>query len=711
MDLHWSPVVSWSKLGVLETDMQKLGFHNLSSSSSRVAVSQRLQHTQCTVSRPSEKEGSHVGSLKVQATSSTGDFSVVRPIIRPIKALSKVPWSNTSVEPNPTPPKELLAQARKRKEFERLQKEAEAEFETPPGGAGSAPFPFWRKKKSPELRETQALTRRIVALGKRRQLEQVFDALGTAKKTGVAVNLITLNAVLAACVNCGEIDRAIEVFEAMVRPGGVGADTITYGTLLKGLGQAKRLDEAFQLLEDMESGRVPGKPKLSEVHLNTLINACAEAGEALRARGVLARYRNLGQGARPTTFTYNLLIKGYARSDNPLEALKVMEEMRLQGLPLQRMSYNSLILACVRGQDLDMALELLEDMKSEARRLNTSQLLPDVVTYTTLLKGVAEDGDLDAVRALAAEMKTVPTCAVDRVAYTAIIDACIASGSPQDGVRFMSEMEELAKSDPLLRPRAHVFLALMRAFAEVGDVSRTRQLAERMGTDASGHVWPEERSEADELVMEAAMHARQVEVASETLKKIWSAQNGKPSFTPRGTKALVQLMAASNFSLPAFQPIPLRPEVPLRAPVEDIMVQVATATVDQRVRHVAARFCHLDWLPVCEPSSKRCLGVVYPRDCTDLDLLLGDIMQPPPPSIHRSALVSQAIDLLLDRKAPLLVVTDRRTHSPSLLRMGISPPPSSLLEPEEPRVAHGFISLRQLCEGALLDGKAAPTSP
>lgn len=28
------------------------------------------------------------------------------------------------------------------------------------------------------------------------------------------------------------------------------------------------------------------------------------------------------------------------------------------------------------------------------------------------------------------EMKATPTCVLDRVAYTAIIDACIAAGSP-----------------------------------------------------------------------------------------------------------------------------------------------------------------------------------------------------------------------------------------------------------------------------------------
>ena len=79
----------------------------------------------------------------------------------------------------------------------------------------------------------------------------------------------------------------------------------------QGLGRARRLDDAFEVLEAMESGTAPGRPALTAVHLNTLVNACADAGDARRARSVLQRYRSAAVGgtAAPTAFTYNLLIK------------------------------------------------------------------------------------------------------------------------------------------------------------------------------------------------------------------------------------------------------------------------------------------------------------------------------------------------------------------------------------------------------------------
>lgn len=60
---------------------------------------------------------------------------------------------------------------------------------------------------------------------------------------------------------------------------------------------------------------------------------------------------------------FAVIWQGYSRSDNPLEALKLMDEMRSHNLQPQRVTFNSLILACVRGGDLKRALQLLSSMK------------------------------------------------------------------------------------------------------------------------------------------------------------------------------------------------------------------------------------------------------------------------------------------------------------------------------------------------------------
>lgn len=74
----------------------------------------------------------------------------------------------------------------------------------------------------------------------------------------------------------------------------------------------------------------------------------------------------------------------------------------------------------------------------------------------------------------------------------------------------MDEMQSSAKQDGQFKPRAHVFLSLMRAFAERGDLESVGSLRTRMVAEAGGHVWAEDRAEADELYIEAAVIAGKV---------------------------------------------------------------------------------------------------------------------------------------------------------------------------------------------------------
>ncbi|CAI5460563.1 unnamed protein product [Closterium sp. Yama58-4] len=627
-------------------------------------------------------------------------------------------------------------------------------------------WPFWRKKRESSSGEARMLTRRIVELGKRRQLDQVFQLLDDAKRSKKAVNMITMNAAMAACVNCGDIDRALDLFDDMTADGGTGVDSITYGTLLKGLGRAKRLDDAFEVLEAMEDGTAPGRPELTAVHLNTLVNACADAGDARRAMSVVQRYKRAFSGAiGPSAFTYNLLLKGYARSDNPLEALSVAEEMHLQGLQWERVTFNCLILACVRAGDMDRALDLLQDMKAEALRRGDDDVLPDAVTYTTIIKGLSEDGDIDALRDVVADMKRAscvrspagpsqPHClallaaegpsgvaaveegvssagssatsssssggsavadgsstgsgggassnplVMDRVAYTAIIDAFIAVGSPEDALQCMAELEELGRTDRSMRPRAHVFLSLMRSLAAAGDLPSTQQLAARLVRDAGGRVWPEERAEAAELVLEAATRASEMGVAARLLDQMEAMHGHQLRMSLRGMQAVVQLMAATGAGFERFTPIGIRQELSLRDTVQSVMVPLADVEVahpDQslaELRSARPDLMPADVIPVINGADE-CVGVLrVPSHAMDPATLVSHLMLPPPPSLSCLSTVSEAALLLSSRRTPLAAVVAGSAR----MRYGLAKEAVQRGAGEERRVV-GFVRAEAVFEG------------
>lgn len=64
--------------------------------------------------------------------------------------------------------------------------------------------------------------------------------------------------------------------------------------LVKGLGKARRIDEAFQMLESIENGAAAGNPKLSSSLIYGLLDALISAGKILKLYKLLVLDQTAG---------------------------------------------------------------------------------------------------------------------------------------------------------------------------------------------------------------------------------------------------------------------------------------------------------------------------------------------------------------------------------------------------------------------------------
>ncbi|XP_015696362.2 pentatricopeptide repeat-containing protein At5g10690 isoform X2 [Oryza brachyantha] len=525
--------------------------------------------------------------------------------------------------------------------------------------------PRTRPASPPPPADLRRLTSRIVDLTRRRQLSQIMEEVDAARRrtreggggAGAGLNTIVMNAVLEACVRCGDVDLALRLFDEMRRPGGCGVDGVSYGVLLKGLGIARRIDDAFEILESIEKDTSTGSPRLSPHLLCGFLNALIEAGDMRRANALVARFREVLYKGH-SVLLYNLLMKGYIKSNFPLGALTVKDEILRQGLKPDRLTYNTIISACVTSAEIDMAIRFLEDMKEEANRDNNPELLPDAVTYTTLLKGLGNSRDLYSVLKIVVEMKS-SRIFIDRTAYTAMIDALLACGSINGALCIFGEIIKQAGNNKDLRPKPHLYLSIMRAFATIGDLDMVKRLNKRMWPDSVGSISRSVKEEADELLMEAAFNNNQIDMARGLLRRIVNAKEWF-SWTSRVGMVAVKVETMSGFTNSVLRPH-VFPQVVLNDPVEKYMIsfqETQPLHADLILEEVAMRFFKDTTVPIVDDWGS-CVGVVHRQDCTKIDAPLISMSRGPPLCVPTSTSIEHVIDLLLREKSEMVVVVKR----------------------------------------------------
>lgn len=131
----------------------------------------------------------------------------------------------------------------------------------------------------------------------------------------------------------------------------------------------------MQLLDVMDDLHI----QKTVVTYNTVISACARAGEVGTAKNVLAKMKQ--SGVKPNIISFNSLMAACASTSRWKDALSILDQChREPGVQPDIITYTNAMRACAKGRQTNRALALLQVVKD-------MKLPIDAYCYTAVIDG------------------------------------------------------------------------------------------------------------------------------------------------------------------------------------------------------------------------------------------------------------------------------------------------------------------------------------
>merc|ERR1719262_270215 len=137
------------------------------------------------------------------------------------------------------------------------------------------------------------------------------------------------------------------------------------------------------------------------------------------------------------TVIYSTILKGFKIQRQPEKVFSVYEEMKQRGITRNTISFNTILDVCAHGGAMHRVPQLLEDMKAMQ-----PQVEPDIITYSTIVKGYCMSGDVDKAFEVLSEMKRDGKHAADEILYNSLLDGCAKQHRLEDALRLLDDMQD-----------------------------------------------------------------------------------------------------------------------------------------------------------------------------------------------------------------------------------------------------------------------------
>lgn len=282
--------------------------------------------------------------------------------------------------------------------------------------------PFLRARLRPNIRTFNTLLKSLQEGGQPNDLTEARKVLVMMRAVGVTPDSISFNTVIDTCVRAndliaaenllrdsmsadiwahtsllsgyaskGKADDAVRILNLMTNRGLV-PNSHTLSALMTAFVKGNDLDLAKKLLADVDKGVIPGvsKEQRAVLHGTYIASLCRLDSEASISSAAMALSNLESTGVLPSTFVYNVVIKGLCSYGRILEALDRMRTMLAVGPEPDKFTYSIIFSYLGRNGNLEEALELYR----------TSKLQLDTPAMNALLRAFVGGTGTDPLQAV-----------------------------------------------------------------------------------------------------------------------------------------------------------------------------------------------------------------------------------------------------------------------------------------------------------------------
>jgi len=300
----------------------------------------------------------------------------------------------------------------------------------------------------------------------KKNLEGCISVFKTLKDSGGEVTRSMYNAVLDACVECDDLNRAELWMESMKKD--CVTDVVSYNTIVKAQVRAGNFTKARSIMDEM------AKQNLAPNHVtyNELINGMIRSPTCHKEKvwEIVNEMKN--RGIQPNRVTCSILLKDLKAKSQGTDVSRTMDLIAAMTEPMDEVLLSSVVEACVRVGKPDLLSHTLAHIQN-----SSEVVVSGAHTFGSLIKAYGHARDVNGAWRCWKEMRTrhiKPTS----ITIGCMVEAIVSNGDPEGALELILQMQDDVESREQLN--AVIYCSVLKGFAHEKKMDRVWSVWEDM---------------------------------------------------------------------------------------------------------------------------------------------------------------------------------------------------------------------------------------